>query len=128
MEYSDLINKNRLNKLPVHKTPPGVWEKLQTSMFSMNTASLPVYAPPSGTWAGISRSMLIRKRVRIAVILVLLLLGLGTTGYFTHEAFLGTGSGNSEISNQKPAASNQQPAASNQKPATSSQQPATSSQ
>ena len=121
MEYSDLINKNRLNKLPVHKTPAGVWERLETSMFSLNISSLPVYAPPAGAWGGISRSLLARKRARVAAIIFLLFIGLGTASYFTHEAFIAT-------SNEQPATSNQQPETRSQPPATSSQQPATRNQ
>jgi hypothetical protein len=73
--------KNHLNDLPRFRAPDRVWERLETSMFSIDKFLLPVFQPSEKLWNRIEKSYLYKRRTYKWTALMILLLALIIPGY-----------------------------------------------
>lgn len=67
MSSDDLTYRNLVNRLPRHKAPQSVWDRLQTGMFNLDYSSMPVHHPPMHIWNRIHKSSK-RKKLKNKVI------------------------------------------------------------
>lgn len=78
---------DHLNDLPRFTAPDGLWDRLETNMFSIETAALPVMTPSSGVWNSLERKLVLKKRISKAAIIGLLILAIAIPGYFIYTHF-----------------------------------------
>ena len=83
-----------IKDLPEHKAPSGLWENIETMMFSVPADLLPVYKPDTSTWtaieAGIRRNIYSQKSLYRSLFLILLVLIIGGAAiiYFNGNNFI----------------------------------------
>ncbi len=81
-------------KLPEHRAPAGLWNNIESLMFSVPTEILPVHKPSKATWsaieAGIGRGTFFEKTVYryIAITLLVFLIGGAAITYFNSNYFI----------------------------------------
>lgn len=99
-ELNRHILSDGIYELPEHKAPSGIWENIDTMMFSVPAHTLPVHKPASSVWvaieAGISNSIFSRKMIiRSLGVLLLIIISGSIYHYFGNFAT------NDKISNGK---------------------------